>query len=407
MAARKKPKPSNTPEGGAGQKPTKKPIPLGTDPAITLPSAKDKPLTLTYWDLWFALVAVKDCGGDLDRLWERMGERKGTYSIDRGAVERKRSHLRDLEGRLAGAGLTSGEVVEAAGGLARSEVRRARSRVLEHSERQYERSEAMRHTPRNHRLDNALRGYWGRFPISPQPYAEEVEENFEETGYYSHRDSFGLARTLDRYVERAETLSDSGQYAEALALLRGWMTAVIELMGHADDSYGSIGMSFGEAFTAYLKIPIGRTGIDEGVFFPDLLDFLIWEDYGLTNDEIEGYFKKLTQAQADLCIGHLRRQIDELKRDDLGYQGEEALTILGRVVAEQERFDLFEDLAREMGAREWRRVIRLADRAVKKRKKLLARQVFEAALTEGPHLKFLAGKYEQLKSGKWDPDPRK
>ena len=38
-------------------------------------------------------------------------------------------------------------------------------------------------------------------------------------------------------------------------LLRGWMTAVIELIEKADDSCGSIGMSFDEGFTAYLKIP--------------------------------------------------------------------------------------------------------------------------------------------------------
>jgi hypothetical protein len=64
-------------------------------------------------------------------------------------------------------------------------------------------------------------------------------------------------------------------------------------------------------------------------------------------------------------------------------------------------------LAGEMGSREWQRIIRLADRAVKKRKKPLACQVFEAAMTQGSHLTFLTKKYEQLKAGKWDPDPRK
>ena len=166
-------------------------------------------------------------------------------------------------------------------------------------------------------------------------------------------------------------------------------------------------MSFDDGFAAYLKIPLDEAGIDEEVFFPDLLDFLIWEDYGLTDDRIEGYFKGLTPAQGDLCIDHLRRQIDELKEDDLEYQSEEALTLLGRVVAEQERFDMFEDLAREMGSREWQRVIRLADRAVKKRKRPLACKVFEAALTKGSHLDFLTRKYEQLKRGHWSPDPRK
>jgi hypothetical protein len=219
--------------------------------------------------------------------------------------------------------------------------------------------------------------------------------------------SFGIARTLDRYAEKAAKLLGAGEYAEAQALLRGWMTVIVELMEKADDSCGSIAMSFKDGFAAYLKIPLDKAGIDEAVFFPDLLDFLVWEDYGLTDDPIEGYFKGITPAQADLCIGHLRRQIDELKEDDLEYQGEEALTLLGQVIAEQERFDEFEDVARQMGSRAWRRIVRLVDRAMKRRKKPLAIKVFEAALTKGDHLDFLKEKYEKLKRGHWSPDPRK
>ena len=93
--------------------------------------------------------------------------------------------------------------------------------------------------------------------------------------------------------------------------------------------------------------------------------------------------------------------------DDLDYQSEEALTFLGQVVAEQERFDEFEDLARQMGSRAWRRIIRLADGAMKRGKKPLAIKVFEAAMTKGDHLDFLTKKYEKLKQGHWSPDPKK
>ena len=368
MAARKKGPLKTGDEDDRPQKPVKKPTPLGTDQALELPTAKGKSLDLIFWDLWFAMVAVKDCDGDFERLSHRLGQQKCVFSFDERSVERKRSHLRDLGKRLADAGLTAGDVVEAAGELARTEVRRAPKRVLEHSEREREWSQAMRNTPRKRRLEHALRGFWPRFPVSPEPYENEIGSHFQTKSFFPERASFGISKTLDRYVGKADKLSKSGRYSEAQALLRGWMTAVIDLMGHADDSFGSIGMSFDDGFTAYLKIPLDETGIDESVFFPDLLDFLVWEDYGLTNDRIEGYFKGLTPDQADLCIDHLRRQIDELRADDLKYQGEEALTLLGQVVAEQQRFDLFEGLAREMGAREWQRVIRLADRAVKKRK---------------------------------------
>ena len=73
----------------------------------------------------------------------------------------------------------------------------------------------------------------------------------------------------------------------------------------------------------------GETGIDERVFFADLLDFLIWEDYGLTNDAIQGYFRRLNERQADICVEHLRLRSPHLFEDDLEYQSEEVLTFLG------------------------------------------------------------------------------
>jgi hypothetical protein len=406
MAARKKGPSKSGEEAGQDEKAVKKTTPIGPDLALILTTTEGKPLDLSYWDLWFALVAVRMHDGDLDRLAERVKNEKSFY-YDRDSIERKRWHLRDLKRRLEDVSVTPAQIVNTAGDLANTEKRRAVTKVMESSNRASAWSEPMRNTPRKHRFAHALRGYWNRFPVSPQPYEEKIGVHYQSRDFYPEGMSFKISRTLDRYAEKAAKLLGAGKAAEAQALLRGWMVVIIELMEKADDSCGSIGMSFGDGFAAYLKIPLEQTGIDENVFFPDLLDFLIWEDYGLTNDEIKGFFKGLTPAQADLCINHLRRQIDELKEDDLDYQSEEALTLLGQVVAEQERFDMFEGLAREMGAREWQRVIRLADRAVKKRKRPLACKVFEAALTKGSHLEFLTKKHEQLKSGKWSPDPRK
>jgi hypothetical protein len=406
MVARKKRTTSQN-ESGPAQKPLKKTTPLGPETALTLPVLKDKSLELSYWDLWFALVAVKDFGGDLDRLANHLGEKQSFVYFDRRSVERKRNHLRDLKRRLERASATPTQIVNAAGDLAKIELRRAIKKVRESCDREREWSEPMRNTPRKRLFEHALRGYWERFPVSPKPYAKEIGSHFNPRTFYPEGASFRLSDTLDRYVDRADKLSKSGQYAEAQALLRAWMTAIIELLGHADDSCGSIGMSFDGGFAAYLKIPLDKTRIDEDVFFRDLLDFLVWEDYGLTDDPIEGYFQGITAGQADLCIGHLRLQIEELKTDDLEYQSEEALTLLGRVVAEQERFDEFEDVARQMGSRAWRRIVRLVDRAMKRQNKPLAIKVFEAAMTKGDHLDFLKEKYEKLKRGHWSPDPRK
>src|SRR5438477_133180 len=78
---------------GKQRQPSRKPPPLGTDPALTVPTGGGEPLPLTYWDVWFALVAASDCGGDLGRLAERLRDDQTVLSLGRDAAERKRSHL--------------------------------------------------------------------------------------------------------------------------------------------------------------------------------------------------------------------------------------------------------------------------------------------------------------------------
>ena len=390
----------------AGSEAPKKPTIFGTDLALSLPTDQGTSLHLSYWDLWFALVAVMMHNGDMDRLADRIKEEKGFF-YDRRSIERKRCHIRDLKRRLDEAFIIPADIVRAAGDLAKTEKRRALKKVSESIHREREFSEPMRNTPRKRRFDHALRGYWDMFPVSPKSSAKTIGAHFRSKTFYSKNASFGIARTLDGYVEEAKKLLEAGKAAQAQAILRGWLTVIVELMEKVGDSFGSIWLSFDEGFAVYLKISPEQTGIDDAVFFPDLLDFLIWEDYGLTNDGIEGYFRRLSEGQADLCVEHLRHEVPALLDDDLEYQSEEALTFLGQVVVEQERFDEFEAVARQMGSRAWKRIIRLADVAMKRRKKPLAMKVFEAALTEGDHLEFLKEKYEKLKRGHWSPDPRK
>ena len=188
-------------------------------------------------------------------------------------MERKLSHLRDLEKRLVETDVSVSDAVSAAGDVVKSEARRARSNFLERSLRQREWSEAMRRPPRERRYAHALYGHWPRFPVSPKPYADKMRSRFGTTEFYTENQSFKVSDRLDRLACRADRLLTSERYAEALALLRAWLTVVIEVIEMADDSCGCIGDSFDLGFRAYLKIPLEKTGIEDAVFFPDLLDF--------------------------------------------------------------------------------------------------------------------------------------
>jgi hypothetical protein len=383
----------------------KKSAPVGPDCALVLSAASRLPLALSYWDLWFALVADADFAGSWERFVEHLrGQKAKGVGCD--LAERKLSHLRDLQQRLQQAGVELGAILAQADHSPVA-LRRARQQVLERTPRESEWSDAMRFTPKQRRYAHALRGFWPFFPMAPHTYAERLAAQFHTRSWFSKHQSFGIARKLDTFVDGAARMITHGQYAPAQAMLRAFLTVVIELMEVADDSFGCLGDSFRDGFAKYLAMPRDATGIDVTVFFHDLLTLLIWEDYGLTYDQTEGYFAGLAPDEGDLCITYVQQQMQELRDDDLDYQYEEALTLLGQVVAEQDRFERFEALAKDMGTRQWKRIIVLADRAVKQRKRPLAVAVFEAALSPGTHEGFLRQKYEQLKKGKWSPDPRR
>src|SRR6266851_1638506 len=201
-------------------KATTRPAPVGTDRALSLPTAKGKSLRLTYWDLWFALVAARDFGGDLLRLARQLAGDRSSLYYSRDSAERKQSHLLDLGRRLASAGVMIDQIIAAAGDLVRTEKKRADKFVLKDSLRERDWSAAMRDTPRERRQHSALRGAWSLFPVSPDPFAAEVWSKFKRTGFYSEKASFGVARKLDRFLERADKLLRKGRHAETQALLR-------------------------------------------------------------------------------------------------------------------------------------------------------------------------------------------
>jgi hypothetical protein len=399
-------RPAPTPDRSAPSRAVvKKSTPVGRECALVLPAASGQALELSYWDLWFVLVADADFEGSWDRFVEYLRMQKNQGGSSR-LAERKLSHLRELERRLRHADVEISAIVAQVDQLP-VELRRARHQVLTREPREDEWSDAMRHTPRQRRYAYALRGFWPCFPVSPASYAERLAAQVHTRRWFSANQSFGLARKLDAFLDDVASLLQQAQYAQAQAMLRAFLTVVIELMEVADDSFGCLGDSFRDGFAKYLALPRDETGIDATVFFHDLLTLLIWEAYGLTYDQTDGYFEGLTPQEGALCIEYVQQQMEELRGDDLDYQYEEALTLLGQIVAEQNRFERFEELARHMGTRHWKRIVVLADRAVKKRKRQLAVAVFEAALSPGMHEGFLRRKYEQLKKGKWSPDPRR
>lgn len=392
-----------------GAKPPKAVVPVATDLAFSVATATGGNLSLSYWDVWYALLACERFEGDLNRLAIELRTLRGGM-LGSDAAKRKLSHLRDLQQRLTRAGLGVSDILAALPpNLAKAERRRAYGRIIKHNQRSYELSEAMQTLPAERFCNIALRGLWAPFPVSPQPYYEQLRAIFNWRRCYEEDASWGLAKKLDTATAAASKLEDKGKFAEAIAALRATLTVAIELVQIADDSFGCIGQSFQDAFERYLAFPRQKAAISSEGFLTDLLELLIFEDYGFTYGHTDGFFTTLTAEEGDFCLAYLRGRIPALRAWDLDYQSERALTIIGQIAAEQKRFDTFEAQAGEMGSRAWQRIIRLADAAVSARKRDLADRVFQAALAgeDLGHRDFLAKKHAQLLHGKWSPDPRK
>ena len=141
----------------------KKSTPVGRECALVLPAASGQALELSYWDLWFALVADADFEGSWERFVEHLRLQKNPGGSSR-LAERKLSHLRELERRLWQADVTISAIVaqvdqfpSSYDGLATGSFTR--------EPREYEWSDAMRHTPRQRQYAYALRGFWPCFPV--------------------------------------------------------------------------------------------------------------------------------------------------------------------------------------------------------------------------------------------------
>ena len=362
---------------------------------ITLPSARTS-FKVNCWDVWMLVVLVNEFGSDWGKFADHLRREKQGVSSRRCAAEGLLNHLRLLRQTLAQHGLTIEDILgQDATSLLKTEKRKAKRKILEQSPPEWEKSPWMIHTPREERQARALRGYWARFPISPEQYAEPMARLYKPSGWYTENQSFALERKLSGFVDRKAARTSP---AELFALYRASLTVMIEKMDRVDDSYGVIGDLYSGIFEEYVALDRSALDMSPTDFFQDLMELLIWEDYGFTYHEQPAFLSSLDPAAVPVVEQILRTQWDELRELELDYQAEEALTMLGMLCTQQRLFDKFLDLAKVMGTRAWQRITTMAEMAEKHEDYKLALAVYEACMGPGAHEEYLRKKYAELKT---------
>lgn len=368
--------------------------PIGNDLFFEFTGMENRqPVPITFWDLWIIITLVNDFSRDWDRLDAYFRDRAKTdYSL-RDEIEGYRSHLFHLQQQFEENGLTIDQVLEqTTPELLKKQKTKAKARFIDMKPSTEAKSYWMFHTPRRELEQRSLRGFWDAFPVSPASYANLIESLYKPKGFYTENQSWDLQRKLSHFLEAREKKLGP---PERFALYRAFFTVVLEQMDRVDDSFGVIGQLFDDVIGKY--VDLDRSVMPTRVFWQDLLNLLIWEDYGFTNRQQPYILTNLAQDEILIIEEILEEEREGLFKYELKYQAEEALTLLGLLYTQQRMFDRFIPMAKEMGTRAWQRITRMAEMAESQGEIELALAVYEACFQPGIHERFLREKYELLK----------
>jgi hypothetical protein len=288
----------------------------------------------SVWDRRFCVLVLADHGGDWEALCERLFAPAACgQSGSASNGEAFWSHVLDLRRRLDDAGLDAAAVVGdqvRAKGVAAEARRTVFKRALVNNEP----SAAMVQTPRKRLARRAATGNWDGFPVSPRPFYDcLVRSSGIDRWTFGEDATKTLAYDLQAGVAAAER-DAGGDLAAVLAVRRAALTVMVFAQATSDDSSGYLGAVGQEMILEYARTDWPGTGIAASVYWRDLLEYVVWEDYALTDGVeqdilaavgaatardtcvavLEGLAREWTEARANYTAGRVRFWLDVVRR---------------------------------------------------------------------------------------------
>ena len=344
-----------------------------------------------YWDLWIALVLTNK----FDKNWNALIEAIEPEHYNKDNYRAISNHIKNLNNKLTSLGIDISDIlIDSDSDFLKKQIVKARKKVLNLDFQQNEKTKWMINTPKKLLYEKALNGNWQDFPVNPTIFTEILEKKFKKTGYYTKGETFKLMDKLTTYFDKNTKKAD---IPKLIAVYRAFLSVVPAKMDMIDDSYGIIGTMYQDIFEEYTKIDRSNINMTSKMFLTDVLELMIWEDYGGIDIYKTKFFENLLPEEVSLTEAILKVEAEILWSNELNYVADNTLTMLAILYAQHKMFDKFIPLAKELETRAWYRIVILTETAIENGKHDLALQVFEACLVPGDHYNYLKEKYEKLK----------
>ncbi len=283
-------------------------------------------LALTYWDLWCLLTAQQKYQGDINLLRQALVDKRlenkfhSSYKQDQ--IEDLITLTEDLLERLKPYGPVQNILQKLTERIIKKESQKAIRNILDQAG-SHQPSEPMMRSPRKLLEHEAFRGLWNRLPIDPTPIAERLKDLFvppKKHGHFPKGLTFALSRKVEKRIQKELAVSDStiNQTAHQYAVCRAALTLYHEHCAW-DDSYCTMGDLGQDWVKAILNVVPTSIGLEPHIFLKDLLMFICWENYGLSDsDQVAKYFRsQLSKNEFSIGVQILN---DIKHRAHLGFQ---------------------------------------------------------------------------------------
>ncbi len=262
-------------------------------------------ITFCHWDRWLLRLAVSEIDG-LDGVLRHVS--RGRHA------EELLAQIADLRLRFAQIRRTPSGLLEPVERHSEWLRKKAEKRVLRDGP--HRKTEAMRRTPQRVLQERALRGHHAAFAVSPLPYEHALSGLID--GYEGWR-ATGVA--MDVVVAAVRSLAPEADPPASLAAHRAALTVILAAHERFDDSIGEIADAFRQIERAYLTLLRPHTA--SAPLLCDLVEFTIWEDYGLS-DGVESFLAALRGDKAAAAKVVVKSVLAELEGFGLDYQAGKA-----------------------------------------------------------------------------------